>query len=134
MVFCQIHCNQNIAKAVDFDTDRSALSVPPRCMRLSSQFRNEEMRNVRKKLRMNTFMHSEFNPDITYSSLAPIFDRVFKAKGNEYDEDTEKGNKYIMDYILDDLSDREMKQLVKEINKNRSVFVAFYIYLSRLLT
>ena len=85
------------------------------------------MRNVRKRLRMNTFMHSEFDPDITYSSIAPLFERIFKANDYEYDENTKKGNTYIMDYILDNLNDKEMKRLVHEMEQNRSVTVSINI-------
>lgn len=66
---------------------------------------------------MNKFMHSEFDPDLLFSSAAPILDRVFKASDNEYDENTEKGNQYIMDYILNSMTQREMKELCKEITQ-----------------
>jgi hypothetical protein len=77
------------------------------------------MKDVRKKMRMNSFIHSEFDPDLSYSSLAPILDKVFKAQNYEYDENTEKGRQYIMDYILESIPEKEIKQLCNEIEKTK---------------
>jgi hypothetical protein len=86
-------------------------------MRFSSRISDQRMNSVRKKLRMNRFLHTEFDPNLLFSSAAPILDRVFKAADSEYDENTEKGNQYIMDYILDSMTQKEMKELCKEITQ-----------------
>jgi len=81
------------------------------CYRVEDQ----RMKTVRKKLRMNSFMHSEFDPNLTFSSAAPLLEKVFLAADWEYDEDTEKGNTYIMDYILNDLPQPEVRKLWSKI-------------------
>lgn len=81
------------------------------------------MKDVRKKMRMNSFVHSEFDPDLSYSSLAPILDRVLKARNCEYDENTEKGRQYIMDYILESIPENEIKKLCNEVETTKYLFI-----------
>ena len=44
---------------------------------------------------------------------------IFKANDPAFDEDTEKGNTYVMDYIMNDLSKTEVKNLCKKIENNK---------------
>ena len=78
-----------------------------------------QMKDMRKRIRENSFLHSEFDPDISYSSMAPILDKVFKAQNFEYDEDTKKGRQYIMDYILETVPEKEFKRLCNKIQTNK---------------
>ena len=54
-----------------------------------------------------------------YFAIDPLLNTIFKANDPEYDEDTEKGNKYVMDYIMNDLSKDEVHQLWKKIENNK---------------
>lgn len=47
--------------------------------------------------------------------LDPLLQKVFKAKDTEYDDDTEKGNTYMMDYILEELPKKEFNNLCQQI-------------------
>lgn len=71
-------------------------------------------------------MHSDFDPELSFSSAAPILDKVFKAADSAYDEDNEKGNQYIMDYILNTLNEKEIKQLCSDIDKTKNKRIKVY--------
>lgn len=56
-------------------------------------------------------MHSEFDPDLSFSLAAPILNRIFNLKDTSYDDETDKGNLYFMDYIINELPKAELKNL-----------------------
>lgn len=80
-------------------------------MRFTSRVNEENMSSVRKRLRRNTFIHSEFDPDLSVSLAAPIMKKIFKLKDTSYDDVADKGSMYFMDYIINDLPKAELKKL-----------------------
>ena len=58
--------------------------------------------------------------------IDPLIEKVSKANDVQYDDDTDKGNTYMMDYILNELPKPEFNNLCKQIESGKTNFKTYY--------